>query len=54
MKTPKRYPMNGPTLEIQRLMQSPRRNAERLLQWLKSNPTMRHETSDAIRQNCGK
>lgn len=43
-KQPKKYPMNGPSLHIQRLMESPRRNADELKSWAKSKPEMRSET----------
>ena len=44
MKTPKRYPMNGPSLRIQKLMERPRANREELRSWAKSEPQMRTET----------
>ena len=44
MKTPKKYPMNGPSLHIQRLMESPRKNRDELKAWAKSKPEMRSET----------
>lgn len=36
--------MNGPSLHIQRLMESPRKNRAELLAWAKSHATMRPET----------
>lgn len=44
-RKPKRYPMNGPSLHIQRLMQSPQRNHKELSEWLKMHPEMRQETA---------
>ena len=49
MKEPKHYPMNGPNLEIQRLMAEPKKNRARLRVWKKNNPTMRKETLDHIK-----
>ena len=37
-KGKKRYPMDGPPMRIQRLMQSPQRNHKELFSWLKENP----------------
>jgi len=49
-KKAKQYPMNGPSLEIQRLMEFPRRNRVRLQQWANSNADkMRPETIEACR-----
>jgi hypothetical protein len=44
-RTPKKYPMNGPSLRIQRLMMQPQRNHKELSEWLKSQPNMREETA---------
>jgi hypothetical protein len=49
MKTPKHYPMNGPSLEIQRLMAEPKKNRARLIKWKEANATMRKETLDHIK-----
>lgn len=43
-KRPKRYPMDGPCLEIQRLMERPRLNRERLQAYFKDRSGMRAET----------
>ena len=43
-KTPKKYPMNGPSLHIQQLMERPRHNKEELQKWAEAHPTMRPET----------
>ena len=43
-KTPKKYPMNGPSLRIQMLMMRPETNKAALRTWAKANPTMRPET----------
>lgn len=40
----KQYPMDGPNMEIQRLMEQPRRNAGRLRKYFKDRPNMRPET----------
>lgn len=50
MKKPKKYPMNGPSLHIQQLMQRPKANREELKQWAKDHPTMRPETIAIIPQ----
>lgn len=44
MKTAKRYPMNGPNIHIQQLMQQPRKNSVELRKWAKAHPDMRPET----------
>jgi len=45
MKHKKQYPMNGPSLQIQRLIESPTANRELLREWAKSvEKTMRPET----------
>ena len=44
-KHPKKYPMDGPNLEIQRLMERPRANRERLRSYFKDRKNMRTETS---------
>ena len=44
-KTPKRYPMDGPNLEIQRLMERPRENRQRLKQYFADRKNMRPETT---------
>jgi hypothetical protein len=49
-KAPKKYPMNGPSLRIQELMQRPQTNADDLRKWAKANPTMRSETLAIIPQ----
>ena len=46
-KTPKKYPMNGPNLEIQRLMERPRANAARLKKYFDDRKDMRPETLKA-------
>jgi hypothetical protein len=43
-RKPKQYPMNGPSLHIQALMERPQRNKQALRDWAKSHPTMRPET----------
>lgn len=48
MKKPKKYPMNGPSIMIQKLMESPQRNREELQKWAKENPNMRPETLQHI------
>jgi hypothetical protein len=44
-KQPKKYPMDGPPIRIQRLMMQPRKNHAELAEWLKSNPNTRPETA---------
>ncbi len=36
--------MNGPSLHIQRLMESPRKNKAEIKQWADAKPNMRPET----------
>jgi hypothetical protein len=48
MKTPKKYPMNGPNLRIQAIMQNPAAHRDELKAWAKANPTQRPETLAAI------
>lgn len=43
-KSEKQYPMNGPSLHIQRLMERPNHNKTELRRWKKAHPTMRPET----------
>lgn len=43
-KKPKRYPMDGPNLEIQRLMERPRANREALRRYFADRKNMRPET----------
>ena len=43
----KNYPMDGPSLRIQALMQRPITNAAELERWAKENPKMRPETLKA-------
>ena len=45
MKNAKHYPMNGPSLEIQKLMMSPRANAKQLTEYFNNRPQMRKETA---------
>lgn len=40
--------MSGPSLHIQRLMESPRHNREELKAWAKTKPEMRSETLAVI------
>jgi hypothetical protein len=47
-KKPKQYPMNGPSLHIQALMERPLTNKAALRKWAKANPTMRPETLAVI------
>lgn len=44
----KKYPNNGPSLHIQTLMMSPRKNREALKAWAKDNKQMRPETLAVI------
>lgn len=44
MKKSKQYPMNGPSLEIQRLMEQPRKNRAHLKAYFKDRQNMRPET----------
>ena len=43
-KSAKQYPMSGPPLHIQQLMERPQHNKAELRQWAKSNKSMRPET----------
>ena len=43
-RKPKQYPMNGPSLHIQKLMERPITNRDELRKWAKAHPTMRPET----------
>jgi len=47
-KRPKKFPMDGPPLHIQRLMMSPRRNREELVKYFAANPGMRPETAAVL------
>jgi hypothetical protein len=49
-KGKKRYPMDGPPMRIQRLMQSPQRNHKELFSWLKENPGTRPETAELCKK----
>jgi hypothetical protein len=49
-RKPKQYPMNGPSLHIQSLMERPKRNRDELKAWAKHHPTMRPETLAIIPQ----
>ena len=44
-KQPKKYPMDGPPLRIQKLMMQPKKNYVELALWLKVNPNTRTETA---------
>ena len=45
MKSPKHYPMNGPSLPAQRLMEAPRQNKKWLRGYFAENyKIQRHET----------
>ena len=43
-KQPKRYPMNGPSAEVQRMMERPRLNHDRLKSYFGDRAGMRRET----------
>jgi len=43
-KNPKRYPMNGPSIEVQRLMERPRANRDRLKSYFGDRSGIRPET----------
>lgn len=43
-KQPKTYPVDGPPLRIQALMERPQTNKKELRLWAKANPQMRTET----------
>jgi hypothetical protein len=47
-KKPKVFPMDGPPLLIQNIMQSPLANRAELEAWLRDNPNHRNETRAAI------
>jgi hypothetical protein len=49
MKRPKQYPMDGPTRDIQRKMESPIANRAELEAYANNHPNMRRETLDACR-----
>jgi hypothetical protein len=49
-RKPKQYPMNGPSLHIQALMERPKRNRDELKAWARHHPTMRPETLAIIPQ----
>jgi hypothetical protein len=49
-RKPKQYPMNGPALHIQALMERPKRNRDELQKWAEHHPTMRTETLAIIPQ----
>jgi hypothetical protein len=45
---PKKYPMDGPPLHVQRMMLNPTNHRGELKSWAKSNPNIRRETLEAI------
>jgi hypothetical protein len=47
-RNPKHYPMDGPSLVLQRLMQSPRANREAIKQCLKSEKACKRDETLAI------
>ena len=44
MKRPKHYPMNGPSIEVQRMMERPRANRDRLRSYFGDRANIRRET----------
>lgn len=45
---PKQYPMDGPSLEAQRMMEQPQKNHRWLKHYFKTHPNMRPETKAVL------